>query len=32
MNQKKRSVPAFATEAEDAAWWYMLTAHNFGLR
>jgi predicted DNA binding CopG/RHH family protein len=22
MNKKKRSVPAFATEAEEAAWWY----------
>lgn len=21
-NKKKRSVPAFATEAEEAAWWY----------
>lgn len=22
MNKKKRSIPSFATEAEEAAWWY----------
>lgn len=33
MNQKKRSVPAFATEAEDAAWWYKnRNAHGTQLR
>jgi predicted DNA binding CopG/RHH family protein len=33
MNKKKRSVPAFATEAEEAAWWYKnRNAHGAELR
>ena len=33
MNKKKRPVPSFATEAEEAAWWYKnRNAHSAQLR
>ena len=33
MNEKKRSVPTFASEAEEAAWWYKnRDAHGAQLR